>query len=189
MKKFDIKIERTNTTSSPLPKGAYVCRILKAEQKDYTWGSRLEISFDVIEGEYKDHFKTAYLADTRENKKWKGVYRLTIPDETKQSYDSQARTFSNAIATIEESNNGYHWDWNEATLKDKTVGVLIRDFEYDIEGRTGWATEAFALITPEEVRAGKFKDPQPRPLKNKTVNPIESGFIADVKNLEDQLPF
>ena len=188
MKNLGFKIERTATTL-PLPKGGYVAKILKAEEKSYTWGSVLEISYDITEGEYKDHFKNAYLADNRDDKKWKGIYRLTVPQEGKQYFESQKRTFSNAIGAIEDANPGYHWDWDEKTLRDKQIGVLIREYEYDIDGRRGWSTEAFALITPDEVREGKFKDPAPRPLKNKAANPLESGFISDVKNIEDELPF
>ena len=103
-----LEIKRIEPASDPLPAGGYVAKILDAEEKEYSWGSVLVISFDILEGEFKDFFKQNYKANTREDKKWKGVYRLTVPQESNQWYDSQKRTFGNAIACIEESNNGYH---------------------------------------------------------------------------------
>lgn len=184
-----LEIKRIEPASDPLPAGGYVAKILDAEEKEYSWGSVLVISFDILEGEFKDFFKQNYKANTREDKKWKGVYRLTVPQETNQWYDSQKRTFGNAIACIEESNNGYHWNWDEKTLKGKTVGVLFRNFEYDVEGNTGWSTECCSLASVEDIREGNFKMPKDKPLKKK----VATTPVAPVVNFEEindeDLPF
>ena len=184
-----LEIKRIEPASDPLPAGGYVAKILDAEEKEYSWGSVLVISFDILEGEFKDFFKQNYKANTREDKKWKGVYRLTVPQETNQWYDSQKRTFGNAIACIEESNNGYHWNWDEKTLKGKNVGVLFRNFEYDVEGNTGWSTECCSLASIEDIREGNFKMPKDKPLKKKAV----ATPVAPVVNFEEiddeDLPF
>lgn len=184
-----LEIKRIEPASDPLPAGGYVAKILDAEEKEYSWGSVLVISFDILEGEFKDFFKQNYKANTREDKKWKGVYRLTVPQETNQWYDSQKRTFGNAIACIEESNNGYHWNWDEKTLKGKTVGVLFRNFEYDVEGNTGWSTECCSLASVEDIREGNFRTPKDKPLKKKTA----AAPVVPVVNFEEiddeDLPF
>ena len=184
-----LEIKRIEPASDPLPAGGYVAIILDAEEKEYSWGCVLVISFDILEGEFKDFFKQNYKANTREDKKWKGVYRLTVPQESNQWYDSQKRTFGNAIACIEESNNGYHWNWDEKTLKGKTVGVLFRNFEYDVEGNTGWSTECCSLASVEDIREGNFKMPKDKPLKKKaTAMPVAPAINFEEIDDED-LPF
>lgn len=186
-KGFEAK--RSVSASEPLPAGGYVAKILDAEEKEYSWGSVLVISFDITEGEYKDFFKQNYKSNTREDKKWKGVYRLTVPQETNQWYDSQKRTFGNAIACIEESNNGYHWNWDEKTLKGKTVGVLFRNFEYDVDGNTGWSTECCSLDSVEDIQNGNFKMPKDKPLKKKAVA-MPAAPVVNFEEIDDEdLPF
>lgn len=184
-----LEIKRIEPASDPLPAGGYVAKILDAEEKEYSWGSVLVISFDILEGEFKDFFKQNYKANTREDKKWKGVYRLTAPQETNQWYDSQKRTFGNAIACIEESNNSYHWNWDEKTLKGKTVGVLFRNFEYDVEGNTGWSTECCSLASVEDIREGNFKMPKDKPRKKKAVA-MPVAPVQTFEEIQDEdLPF
>ena len=190
MKAFNgLEIKKSVSTSEPLPAGGYVAKILNAKVEEYSWGEKLVISFDIAEGEYKDFFSKQYNENTREDKKWKGNFRLTVPNEGNQYFDSQKRTFGNAIWAIEDSNSGYHWDWNESALKGKTVGVLFRNYEYDVDGRQGWSTECCTFVSVEDVRTGNFKHPKDKPLRNKTANnAIESNFSA-LDEVESELPF
>lgn len=195
MRKFDVEIKRSVSGNDPLPAGGYVAKIMNAEVKEYTWGEVLVISFDVAEGEYKDFFANQYRANTNEDKKWKGNLRITVPQEGNQYYDSQKRTFGNCIACIEESNPGYHWDWNERNLKGKLVGVLFRNFEWEMDGNTGWSTEACTFVSVDDVRSGNFKTPKDKPLKKKESNstsyvPTSYGQpnLQPIDN-EDDLPF
>ena len=169
MKAFNgLEIKKSVSASEPLPAGGYVAKILNAKVEEYSWGEVLVISFDVAEGEYKDFFSKQYKENTREDKKWKGNFRLTVPQESNQYFDSQKRTFGNAIWAIEESNPGYHWDWNEDALKGKMVGVLFRNFEWAMDdGRSGWSTECCTFVSVEDVRTGNFKQPKDKPLKRK----------------------
>ena len=192
MKSFNgLEIKKSVSASEPLPAGGYVAKILNAKVEEYSWGEKLVISFDIAEGEYKDFFSKQYKENTREDKKWKGNFRLTVPQESNQYFDSQKRTFGNSIWAIEESNPGYHWDWNEAALKGKMVGVLFRNFEWAMEDRTGWSTEACTFVSVEDVRTGNFKQPKDKPLKNKAASQTAtaSSFAAlDNDDLSD-LPF
>ena len=191
MKAFNgLEIKKSVSASEPLPAGGYVAKILNAKVEEYNWGEVLVISFDIAEGEYKDFFSKQYKENTREDKKWKGNFRLTVPNEGNQYFDSQKRTFGNAIWTIEESNPSFRWAWDENALKGKMVGVLFRNFEYDVEGRQGWSTECCTFVSVEDVRTGNFKHPKDKPLRNKTANnAIESSFTGlDDDSLSD-LPF
>ena len=114
MKAFNgLEIKKSVSASEPLPAGGYVAKILNAKVEEYSWGEVLVISFDVSEGEYKDFFSKQYKENTREDKKWKGNFRLTVPQESNQYFDSQKRTFGNAIWAIEESNPSFRWAWDE----------------------------------------------------------------------------
>ena len=190
MKAFNgLEIKKSVSTSEPLPAGGYVAKILNAKVEEYSWGEVLVISFDIAEGEYKDFFSKQYKENTREDKKWKGNFRLTVPNEGNQYFDSQKRTFGNAIWAIEESNHVYHWDWNEAALKGKMVGVLFRNFEWAMEGRTGWSTEACTFVSVYDVRNGNYRQPKDRPLKNKPVNNAPASNFTVLDDPDSDLPF
>lgn len=148
-----------------LPAGGYVAQILNAEELQYDWGSVLLLSFDVAEGDFKAFFRKDFEENTNEDRKWRGTYRLRIPKDDGSEKDAWTkRTFGGAMWAIEDSNPGYHWDWNEAGLKGRTVGVLFRNKEWEIEGRTGWTTECCKLISADDVREGRYKMPKDKPL-------------------------
>lgn len=191
MKAFNgLEIKKSVSTSEPLPAGGYVAKILNAKVEEYSWGEVLVISFDIAEGEYKDFFSKQYKENTREDKKWKGNFRLTVPQESNQYFDSQKRTFGNAIWAIEESNPGYHWDWNEAALKGKMVGVLFRDREWEIEGRTGMTTEAWNFLSVDDARTKNFKIPKPKMLNNAASQAATASNFAAIDNDDmSDLPF
>ena len=188
MKPFTGFNAEPSKTVEALPAGGYVARIIKAEEVSYDWGSQLRIFFDIAEGEHKDHFKTQYDSQTGEDKKWKGVYRQSIPKGDGSEKDGWSlRSFNNAIWAIEESNLGFHWDWDETKLKNKTVGVLFRNKEWEFNGRTGWTTECAMLTDAESIRAGKFRIPKDKPLQNQ---PASSTFTpADTLDDDDDCPF
>ena len=191
MKAFNgLEIKKSVGASEPLPAGGYVAKILNANVEEYNWGEVLVISFDIAEGEYKDFFSKQYKENTREDKKWKGNFRLTVPQESNQYFESQKRTFGNAIWAIEESNPGYHWDWNEDALKGKTVGVLFRNFEWEMpDGRSGWSTECCTFVSVEDVRTGNFKQPKDKPLKRKeSYSSNQFSEMVEIDSTED-LPF
>lgn len=189
MKKFDVEIKRNSGSGEPLPAGGYVAKIMNAEVKEYSWGEVLVISFDIAEGEYKDFFANQYKANTNEDKKWKGNFRITVPQESNAYFASQKRMFGNAIACIEESNAGYHWNWDETTLKNKLVGVLFRNFEWEMNGNTGWSTECCTLTSVDDIRNNKFKMPKDKPLKNKPATTTNTADFTEIDEADSDLPF
>lgn len=192
MKQFGgFKAERS-AAREQLPVGGYVAKIMGAKEETYSWGNVLVISFDIAEGQYKDFFANDYRNNDREDKKWRGTYRLNEPKDDGSEKDSWTkRTFGGAIWSIEQSNSGYHWDWNEAGLKGKTVGVLFRNEEWEMNGNTGWGTKCCALESVENVRTGKFKMPKDKPLKNKQSGAVQTAHDDAMQSVEDDgdLPF
>ena len=163
------KPERT-TARETLPAGGYVAKIMDATVISYDWGDVLKVDFDIAEGEHKGFFATDYRNNTNDDKKWRGTYRINIPNESNQYFDSQRKSFNNFIACLEETNNGFHWAWDETALKGKGIGVLFRNKEWEYNGSTGWTTECCTVTTAKDIRAGNFKMPKDKPLKAKAAN-------------------
>ena len=163
-----------------LPAGGYVAKILNAEEKRYDWGDVLLISFDISEGEHSGFFNKDYQENTNEDKKWRGTYRLNIPKDDGSEKDGWTKNaFGGAMWAIEESNQGYTWNWDEKSLKGKTVGVLFRNKEWEMNGNTGWTTECCKLASADDIRNGKFRMPKDKPLKKKQSN--ASDFVPNVE--------
>ena len=162
-----------------LPAGGYVCTILDAKIESYDFGQKLALSFDILEGPYAGFYSQQYKASTYDNKKWKGVIRFPIPQEGSQYFEGEKRRFENLIACLEESNDGYHFDWNEAGIKKLRVGILFRNKEYDYEGKHGWFTEPFSVTDVETIRAEKFKVPADKPLASTQADMTPAPFLND----------
>ena len=95
-----------------------------------------------------------------EDKKWKGTFRLTIPDENSQYFASNKRVFNNFIYSLETSNNGYHFDWDETKLKGKFFGALYREKEFESNsGDIITTTECGGSTDIASIRSGDFRLP------------------------------
>lgn len=180
-----------------LPKGGYVCRIMNSEIKTYN-GTKgtfdcLEISIDVSEGEFKDFYAANYRGQNQENKKWRGVLRLYVPNDDGSDMDEWNKSkLKAATNAVEDSNQGYHWDWNEAGLKGKLVGCLIRNEEWEYNGRTGWNTKPFKFVPVSDIKNGKFEIPKDKPLNKKTSDSDDSETVstnAGIDSYLEDLPF
>lgn len=174
-----------------LPAGGYAAKILDAKEQKYDWGRVLLISFDIIEGDFKDFFKADYNGQTGEDKKWRGVMRLNVPkDDGSEKDDWTKRSFGNAMWAIEDSNSGFKWDWDETKLKGKLVGVLFRNREWEMytdQGyKTGWTTECSNLSSIEDIRNGKFKVPKDKPLSGKKASSFSEAASTGA---DDDLPW
>lgn len=171
-----------------LPAGGYVGKILKAEVMQYPWGNQLEIKFDIVEGEFKDFFLRDWNNNTNEDRKWRGVLKLKLPTEDGSKQDGwKINSMNNLAASLEESNSGYTWDWDETKFKGKLLGFLVREFEWSMNGNFGVSTEASSCTDIERIRNGKFKIPKMRKLKEEqnTASAQSQDNITD----PDDLPF
>lgn len=188
------------TEAERLPVGGYVVKIMNVEYIDNSskgYSDTIVLSFDIVEGEYKDYFTQNYRSQQGEDKKWKGTYRVRIPKDDGSEQDGWAqRRFKTDITAFEESNKGYHWDWQEQGLKGKLVGVVFNNKEWGMETangyQTGWFTNAHHLLSAEAVRNGKYKIPADQPKKDKPSESQQGSNnwmdIPDGVN-DDALPF
>lgn len=192
MKKFNSydKVEAYKEVEK-LPVGGYVCKILGTEEVEYDWGNVLVVSFDIAEGDYKDYYKHNYAAQTQEDKKWKGTYRLNVPkDDGSEKDEWTARRFKTDIQAVEDSNKGFHWNWDETELKNKMVGIVFQNKEYEYNGNRGFFTNPYSFRSVDDIRNGKFKIPADKLLDNKKTSQ-QSGNIYEFTTLDDDadLPF
>ena len=193
MKRFSGYEAKKASGREYLPAGGYTAKILDAKEVRYDWGEVLIFSFDILEGQYKDFFAADYRAQDREDKKWRGVFRLTLPRDDGSEKDGWSkRAFNNAIWSLEESNPGYRLDWTPlesgdyGQFKGKLVGVLFRNREWEKDGNAGWMTECCALTSISDIREKKFKMPKDKPLSRKAPAAAPQGY-AEVD--DGDLPF
>ena len=108
-----------------LPKGGYIVKILDSKLVEFPDRnnpaviafSKLELAIDIIEGEYKGFYEDDYRAQNLEDKRWKGVIRQYVPKDDGTEKDEWTKSSFKALTdAVEDSNPGYHWDWNEAGL-------------------------------------------------------------------------
>ena len=167
IKKYNDFEAKVTTSREIIPAGGYVASIISAKVESTEWGDKLIVAFDIAEGDYRGFFKKDFDANQNEDKKWRGTLRLSIPeDDGSEKAAWKKRSMNHFAGALEESNDGYAWDWNEAKLKGKLFGVLFRNKEWEMSGRTGWTTEACATTSAKAIRDGKFKVPKDKPLNN-----------------------
>lgn len=179
-----------------LPVGGYVLKIMDVKYQENDWGDVILLSFDIAEGEQKDFFSANYKAQTGEDKKWKGTYRLRVPKDDGSEQDNWTmRRFKTVLEAFEDSNSGYHWNWDEQTIKGKLIGALFNNKEYEFNGRHGFFTSCHSLVTVEKIRSGKFEVPADTLLKNNGQQnggygkPDADGFMNIPDGIDEELPF
>mgnify|MGYP006992098501 FL=1 len=141
-----------------LPKGAYVIKILsvKEEAAKSGSGSYLKMAFDIAEGDYAGFYKRAFENDTREDKKWNNdaVLYISCPEDNSEQW--LIDNFNKFMTAVEDSNEGYHWGWDESTLKDKLVGAKFYNEQSEYDGKVYDHTKAKWFIAAKKVREGKY---------------------------------
>lgn len=183
-----------------LPVGGYVLKIMDVKYQENDWGDAILLSFDIAEGEHKDFFAANYKAQTGEDKKWKGTYRLRVPKDDGSEQDNWTmRRFKTVLGAFEDSNSGYHWNWDEQTLKGKLIGALFNNKEYNFDdsngnNRHGFFTNCHSLVTVEKIRSGKFEVPADTLLKgnsqqNNRQSDIGTDFMQIPDGIDEELPF
>lgn len=189
MKKIDNwdSVQEAGNGFETLPIGGYVCEIIKACEKPNKTGngSHLEIWFDIADGEHKGFFTKDYKAQTSEDKFWRGAFYQNIPDETSDKYAIQCQFFKRFTNAVEASNDGYHWEWDEKTLKGKRIGIVFGEVERESKNGTRYMiTRPDSVVSVQAVEDGKYRLPKTKYLPNKP----EVSFTTMTED-DGDLPF
>lgn len=168
-----------------LEAGGYICKIKSAkEEKSKSGKKMLVLALDIIEGEKKDFFKKRFDEDTRAEKKWPAgaVYRQMLEGEKAAGF------LKGLMTSLEASNDGFKWDWDEKKLKDLKCGAIFGEEEYEkLDGSIGTSTKVKFIRTVKAIQEGSFKVPELKklPIKGEAFE----DFINSVTSNDDDLPF
>ncbi len=172
-----------STTFKRLKSSGYICKILKVE--DHPDKEYLKIYFDVNGGEDKGYFKSQFEKDTRKERKWPNAGTFI------RSYkDSAASMFKGFINAIEKSNKGYQWNFDEKTLVNKVVGLIIADEQYQNQkGQVRVRNYVAAVRSIETIEKGEYEIPALKELTTtKTTTAPTNDPIPDFGDVFNTTP-
>lgn len=181
-----------------LPIGAYVCQIKNVQYVTGENGNsdRIDILFDIAEGDFKDFFKNKYDADESEDKKWKGRKSIYIPKDDGSEKDGWTKnTFAKWTNAFEDSNPKYKWDWKEEKWKGLLVGIVFGETGTVINGRDIVYTEPRFAVDVKKVRDGSA--PSAKFVSKKGYNGNNTGSTSSGSNefmnipadADEEIPF
>lgn len=133
---FD-EIEVRDYDYEPLEVGGHKCIIKKAEEytSEISGKTSLKIEIDTDSADKQPHYyQKRFDEDTRQDKKWSNSATKYVPLGQEEN---QVRMLKGFITAVENSNNGYRYDWNREVnqLVGKKIGASFGLEEYlDNEG-------------------------------------------------------
>ena len=150
-----------------LPIGAYECVIMDARvnHNEQSGKDTFKVSVDIASGEFKDYFRKMYENDTRIDRKWNNnaVKYLSYTGDN-------VAFFKGFIKTIENSNIGYTWDWDETKLKGKKVCGVFQYEEYEKQD----GTKGIKVRLTKFRSLDKLKDIE----VNDTIKTIDNRYVS-----------
>lgn len=174
-----------------LPPGLYVCIIKQVNLQEINGKEQMILLFDIAEGEEKGFYQKQFEVrkQNSQDAKWGGTYRQF-------THDKGLPYFKGIICSIEKSNNGYRWDWNEKGLVGKKFGGIFGREEFlTRDGEKRMSTKLFQIRSVEGLKDAKM--PEDRLLQDssdKTGNfrmpaPESDGFMDIPDGIDEELPF
>lgn len=145
--------------------GGHIVVIKRAyEYVGMTGNESLKIEIDIADGEQKGFFQKQYDENTNSDKKWPsaGCKYISLKEEN-------LPMFKGFITTVENSNAGYTWNFDEKTLTGKKlVGVFGLEEYLDNEGKLKTATKLTQFRSLDKLN--EIKIPKVKTLKNEYVD-------------------
>ena len=178
-----------------LPKGLYIAQIKGVKMDGAEPDQRIVLRLDIVEGEYAGYYTARYNSESNSGSQYavtyKGDYFLQVPDNAnprRPHFEWDYKAFQNAIWAIEDSNDGYHWDWNEAGLKGKIVGINVRQGEFNGNPYT----RIGRLESVKMIKAGMIKimqDMAPRSDGSVTTTASTTSSNTFTAVVDEEVPF
>lgn len=179
-------ITATTNEYENIKPGGYICRITGVkdnEQKEY-----LEIEYDIAEGNNRGYYLNLF-------QKF-GFWGARFIRSYKQTAIQYFKAF---IDAVEASNKDYYFNFDERTLINKLIGVVLGEEEYKSNnGEIKKRLYVHSIKTMKEIKEGKFKIPDfkcykenANIYKNSNQNQDTSGYYEYDQEDEndDDLPF
>lgn len=171
-----------------LPAGGYICRIMKA-WVEYTPNNSevFVLALEIAEGDYAGYFRKVFddKKATSPNVKWPCMFRqFTL------GTDGQTNPFfKGMLKSIEESNMGYAWNWQEASLQNKMIGMIFREEEFLAnDGTTKTTVRPAFPRSVQRIRNG-VEVPEIKRLNKNMGNNISTSNNGFTEVEDEELPF
>ena len=179
-----------------LPKGGYVCRIMKVEEgKSKSTGvDQLLIYLDIADGEYKGIFAENYKNSRQEFPKWGCIAYQPVYDSTTGMTNPRFKAF---LTAVEESNPGFVVDrtWGDDFVKfykDKYVGFVFGEEVYTgNDGKEHISVKPKFCMSVDKIKKGEFTVPE-TPSVSKADSSLGEGALSGGFGKEvddDEMPF
>lgn len=153
-----------------LPRGGYIAVILSVHLEDSAFArKRMIFKVEISEGPYKNFYQRDY--ESRQGgiyeARYHGTYSILYPlgDATPEDQIFVDR-FNLTMGAIESSNPNFQWNWQLSSLKGLSVGLSVREVEYN--GVT--STEIGKFIPISMIQSGRF-----RPMAKRIGQPAPSS--------------
>ena len=161
---FEAKENSTSFLELP-PAGLYIGQIMAVRVVDAdgvkTFRDWLEVMLEITEGDYKGGFTAVYNDQKErfgaENTRYRGTFRIAIPSGKEDEEEWVRRSFEGNLWCVEQSNPGYHWDWDENKLTGKKIGINLRTRLYTYNDKDKETVEVARFETVDDVKTGKAK--------------------------------
>ena len=168
-----------------LEAGGYICKTISAKEEKSKTGKRmLVLALDIIEGDKKDFFRNKFTENSSPDKKWPAgaIYRQMLEGEKAVGF------LKGLMTSLEASNEGFRWNWDEKELANLKCGAIFGEEEYEkMDGSVGTTTKVKFIRTVKAIQDGKFKIPEIKKLPKK--GEAFEDFISSVSSDNDDLPF
>ena len=163
IKKFNFRQKKEGFDRNlPLPKGGYIIRILEVKIKENKIGQYLVIYYDIAQGTYAGYWQARFDAYDGPDKSWKGFTFLNIPKDDGSTEDGWSMgKFRAFITSLERSNPGYEFDWDEQHFVGLQVGAIfnLKDIQTDA-GDTVRITNLFRFASVDTIINKAFDQPK-----------------------------
>lgn len=152
--------------SVSLPPGLYKCVVKQVNVvQDRNQREQMVICFDIVEGsqkngygsptaEFKDFYQKQFNArrQTDPNVRWGGILRQL-------THGDSLPFFKGIMTSVEKSNPGYRWDWNEKGLVGKYFGGIFQREEFiTTDGQKKMATKCVQVRSLEGLKDAKVPE-------------------------------
>lgn len=156
-----------------LETGGYELKIINAKVEEYSSCSILKVAFDIVnDPKYSDFYAKKFKANQAKNPKakWGGVFDVFIPKDDGSDKDYYTKiNFKRFTTAVEQSNNGYAWNWDETTLKGKVFGGVFGREEFETsDGKRKFAVKCRFARSIESIKNGDFTIPEDKLLDGKS---------------------
>jgi len=153
----------TGSSEQPTPGGHYcVIKGARVEINPNTQQQVLILALDMAPndkqaGLYDRAYKARMASPSASTEiKWPGTYRQGIDNPKSVPF------FKGMISSIEESNPGYTWDWDERSLKGKTFGGVFGREEFSgTDGKPHWSCKCVAVRSTKSVMDAPVPEDKP----------------------------